>query len=352
MIRASEYVSLGHPDKIADYISQYLLDRYIEKDPDTRYAVEVQIKGYHITLGGEVSSAYKMDAEEIRSHVRDAVNEIGYNREYLAKWGFENTICGTLLDINIFISQQSPDIAQGVLSGNRGWGDQGIFFGMATHSKDTFGMPEDHTIAKRLCHDLFNSGIGGLDIKTQVVFRDNRLDKVIVAIPLLEETPVKTVEQFIHACLEGQYKVIVNGTGRYVQHASIADCGTTGRKLAVDFYGGNCIIGGGSPWTKDGTKADLTLNLTARRIAKEYAAKCHCDVFVSLACCIGKQEVDVLVKDGENNILLEGQMDMNPEELRKAYRLDTPIYASMCRCGLFGEYQQDKAWEQNSFNIK
>ena len=101
MIRVSEYVSLGHPDKIADYISQWLLDRYIEKDPDTRYAVEVQIKGWHVTLGGEVSSKYEMTAEEIRSHVRDAVNDIGYTREYMEKWGSENTICGDLLDIHI-----------------------------------------------------------------------------------------------------------------------------------------------------------------------------------------------------------------------------------------------------------
>lgn len=113
----------------------------------------------------------------------------------------------------------------------------------------------------------------------------------------------------------------------------------------MDFYGGNCIIGGGSPWTKDGTKADLTLNLAARRLAKNYASQNKCDVFVSLACCIGKQEVDVLVKDRAENVLLQGQMTMNPDELRKAYHLDTPIFASMCRFGLFGEYQQDKAWE-------
>lgn len=344
MIRVSEYVSLGHPDKIADYISQWLLDRYIEHDPDTRYAVEVQIKGWHVTLGGEVSSKYTMSNEEIASHVRAAVNDIGYTRDYMAKWGYENTICGDLLEVTIHISQQSPDIAQGV-DGNRGWGDQGIFHGMATYTPKTCGMPDDHTIAKRLCYQLFHSGLGGLDIKTQVVIEDGRLSKVIVAIPLLEDTPVGKVKRFIRSRLRGRYKLIVNGTGRYVRHSSIADCGTTGRKLAVDFYGGNCIIGGGSPWTKDGTKADLTLNLAARRLAKNYASQNKCDVFVSLACCIGKQEVDVLVKDRAENVLLQGQMTMNPDELRKAYHLDTPIYASMCRFGLFGEYQQDKAWE-------
>lgn len=343
MIRFSEYVSLGHPDKIADYISQWLLDRYIERDPHTRYAVEVQIKDFKVTLGGEVSSTAKFTNEEIASFVREAVNDIGYTREYMDKWGAENTICGDLLDVSILIRQQSPDIAQGL----SGWGDQGIFFGMASYDKQTNGMPFDHTLAKRLCKALFESGLGGLDIKTQIVTDDNRLRKVIVAIPLLPETPIKKVKKFIKSRLRGlgRYQLIVNGTGRYVQHSTIADCGTTGRKLAVDFYGGNCKIGGGSPWTKDASKADLTLNLAARKLAKNYAMMYECDVYVSLACCIGKRKVDVSVRDGADNILIEGDWDVNPEELRKAYHLDTPIYASMCRWGLFGEFQADKVWE-------
>lgn len=342
MIRFSEYVSLGHPDKVADYISQYLLDRYIEQDPMTRYAVEVQIKGYNVTLGGEVSSNYLMSAEEVRKHVRDAVNEIGYTAEYAKMWGIENTICGALLDIDLYINKQSPDIAQGLT----GWGDQGIFFGMATNTPDTCGMPYDHTVAKRLCKVLFESGVGGLDIKTQVVTEDNAVKKVIVAIPLLYESKIDTVEGIVWATIDGDYELIVNGTGRYVQHASIADCGTTGRKLAVDFYGGNCLIGGGSPWTKDASKADLTLNLLARRLAKKYAVKHGCDTFVRLACCIGRQEVDMCVQDAAGNVLEEGVLLTKPEELRREFKLDTPIYASMCRWGLFGEDQQDKVWEQ------
>lgn len=345
MIRFSEYVSLGHPDKIADYISQYLLDRYIEQDPDTRYAVEVQIKNFNVTLGGEVSSKAQFSDAQIAAYVRQAVNDIGYTREYMMKWGAENTICGDLLEVTTLIRQQSPDIAQGV--NNNGWGDQGIFFGMASYDKQTNGMPFDHTLAKRLCKALFDSGIGGLDIKTQVVMHGNRVRKVIVAIPLLPDTPIKKVKKFIKSKLRGLrgYKLIVNGTGRYVQHSTIADCGTTGRKLAVDFYGGNCKIGGGSPWTKDASKADLTLNLAARRLAKNYAAANECDVYVSLACCIGKKQVDVLITDKADNVLVEGSWDIDPAELRKAYGLDKPIYASMCRWGLFGEFQADKAWE-------
>lgn len=341
MIHFSEYVSLGHPDKIADYISEYLLDRYIEQDPDTRYAVEVQIKDYNVTLAGEVSSKACFSQDEIASFVRAAVNEIGYTKAYGDRWGHGNCIYGDALEVTSYIGQQSPQIAQGL----HGWGDQGIFFGHCAFIKETAGMPLDYTIAKRLCKVLFDSGIGGLDIKTQVVMDDRTIKKVIVAIPLLPETSIKTVKHFVRSRIRGKYELIVNGTGSYVAHSSIADCGTTGRKLAVDFYGGNCRIGGGSPWTKDASKADLTLNLAARKLAKNYALQNQCDTYVSLACCIGKQEVDVLIKDGADNILVEGNWTIVPQELRKAYKLDTPIYASMCRWGLFGEYQQDKKWE-------
>lgn len=341
MIRFSEYVSLGHPDKVADYISQYLLDRYIEHDPQTRYAVEVQIKGYHVTLGGEVSSKHRFSAQEISGFVRAAVNEIGYTREYQQRWGAENTICGDLLGVSIYISQQSPDIAQGL----SGWGDQGIFFGYCAFDHSTCGMPYEHTIAKRICKHLFDSGVGGLDIKAQVITDDGEIKKLIVAIPLQEEADEKFVRAYLCGIAKKDCEIIINGTGRYVQHSPIADCGTTGRKLAVDFYGGSCRIGGGSPWTKDGSKADLTLNLVARKLAKQFAEKYGCDVYTSLACCIGKQEVDVSVCDAANNILWEGTEIINPAERREAFKLDTPIYASMCRWGLFGEFQNDKPWE-------
>lgn len=340
MITFSEYVSLGHPDKIADYISQYLLDRYIEKDPATRYAVEVQIKDYNVTLAGEVSSTVSFTQDEIASFVRQAVNEIGYNKAYADRWGHNNTIFGDALNVTSYIGQQSKNIAQGL----RGWGDQGIFFGHCAFIKETCGMPLDHTIAKRLCKQLFDSRIGGLDIKTQIVMDNQTITKVIVAIPL-SKTSVDVVKNFVRKRIPGNYELIVNGTGCYVSHSTIADCGTTGRKLAVDFYGGNCKIGGGSPWTKDASKADLTLNLAARKLAKNYALQNQCDTFVSLACCIGKQEVDVHITDNAGNTIVEGNWNIDPRELRQSYHLNTPIYASMCRWGLFGEYQQDKAWE-------
>ncbi|MGL5912791.1 MAG: methionine adenosyltransferase domain-containing protein [Bacteroidales bacterium] len=342
MIKFSEFVSLGHPDKIADYISQYLLDRYIEKDPQTRYAVEVQIKDWQVTLGGEVSSQQKFTPKEIQQFVREAVNDIGYTYEYMERWGADNTICGDLLEVTSLISQQSGDIAQGL----NGWGDQGIFFGYCEHRPDTCGMPIDHTLAKCLCKVLFESGVGGLDIKTQIVTRDDQVKKVIVAIPLMNDESKTDVLKLIRSTIRGRYEVIINGTGKYIKHSSIADCGTTGRKLAVDFYGGNCKLGGGSPWTKDASKADLTLNLAARCLAIKYAEQHKVDVTASLACCIGKQEVDFTINDSAGNTLAAGELTMNPQELREEFKLNTPIYASMCRWGLFGEYQQDKEWEK------
>lgn len=341
MIKFSEYVSLGHPDKIADYISQYILDRFIEADPGTRYAVEVQIKDRHVTLGGEVSSNFKPSNGLLRTYVRDAVNEIGYTDEYQRLWGAENTICGNELQVVSHISIQSPDIAQGL----SGWGDQGIFYGYCEYRPDTCGMPLDHAIAKRLCKDLFESGIGGLDIKTQVIMRKGKPETVIVAIPLMPGVKNKTVRSFIKKRLKGHYKIIVNGTGQYIRHSTIADCGTTGRKLVVDFYGGNCQIGGGSPWTKDGTKADLSLNLLARRLAVNYSRTFKTDVTVSLACCIGRTEVEFVARDKAGTILSKSKSPVLPHEVIEDFNLNTPIFASMCRWGLFGEFQQDKGWE-------
>lgn len=351
MIKFSEYVSLGHPDKVADYISQYVLDRYIEKDPDTRYAVEVQIKDANVTLGGEVNSKARFDEFQLSRFVREAVRDIGYTAAYQDRWGVQNVAADTDLVIHGRISQQSPDIAQGV--DNRGWGDQGIFFGYASPFS-TFGyMPYEHTIAKRLCKALFECGMEGvgLDIKTQIVTEDGIIRKVIVAVPLLYDNLMKPITDFIRSKVrqrkgDADYELIVNGTGRYVQHGTIADCGTTGRKLAVDFYGGHCKIGGGSPWTKDASKADLTLNLVARNTALGYARELGRSVNTSLACCIGKQEVDFCVQETNGVVIAEGKENFDQKTLRHAYGLDRPIYASMCKWGLFGEFQADKEWEK------
>lgn len=331
-MQISEYVSLGHPDKVADYISEYILDKYLEKDPNTKYALEVQIKDNFVTLGGEIKSSHNFLKEEIEQFVKDAVNDIGYTKDYQAKWGKENTICGDDLVVAQHIGIQSAEINQGL----SGWGDQGIMFGLAIKNPNTNYMPLDYFIAKQLNNRLFNSGLGGLDIKTQVILDREEISKIIVAIPLLVEN-TKMVEDFVRAEISGNYSLIVNGTGSYKSHSSIADCGTTGRKLAVDFYGGNCNVGGGSPWTKDGSKADLTLNLYAREKALEFIKKYNEFEYVktSIACCIGKKEIEVEVLSDSGLSLIRNVESISPNDLINRYKLNTPIFKELCRNGLF-----------------
>lgn len=356
MKRISEYVTTGHPDKTADFISEYLLDRYLEQDPKTRYAVEVQVKDQHVTLAGEVTSTASFSLEDFEQIVREAVIAIGYTPAYAQMWAGQ-CINPDALDVRVLISEQSPDIAKGV--NNSGWGDQGIFFGYAEYGSHGM-MPKDYQLARSIGERLMQRALEapvlgwGLDIKTQVVMPEDSdiPDTVIVAIPLMEQSEADTVATYVKV-LPGWTpelgpsdffgtEVIVNGTGAYQMHSSVADCGTTGRKLAVDFYGGNCRIGGGSPWTKDGSKADLTLNLYARELACDYASKLKKTVTTSLACCIGSPEIDVTVFDEANNALDEYRTSIRPAELINRYKLDTPIFADLCRCGLFG-----REWEWN-----
>lgn len=356
MKRISEYVSLGHPDKTADYISEYLLDRYIEKDPETRYAVEVQIKDNHVTLGGEVTSKAKMTPDSITYYVRKAVDRIGYTKEYAERWNGQ-CICSSNIQVDIHISQQSPNIAKGV--NNSGWGDQGIFFGYADYNGPQL-LPADHQLAKRICDALYQKAkaepdLGwGIDIKTQVVMPEDsdRPEKVIVAIPLRNEGDKGNLVRGEVLLLlgKGPCEIIVNGTGAYYRHSAKADCGTTGRKLAVDFYGGNCRIGGGSPWTKDGSKADLTLNLYARELAIKAAHKYQKTATASLACCIGRKDVEVSIYDETGKTLEEYRQSVTPAGLTERYGLKRPIFADLCRCGLFGcEWEWEKTSHDNDW---
>lgn len=332
----SEYVSLGHPDKIADYISEVILDQYVLQDPTTRFALEVQIKDNFVTLGGEITSKVSFTKAQIEGFVRDAVCQIGYTLEYQKRWGKENTLSCDDLIVEQHISEQSPDIAQGVDA--FGWGDQGIMFGLAVNNPKTNYLPLDIFMARKIGKHLFDLKYAGLDIKTQVTVEDDAIRKIIVAIPMLEHHSVNDIRNVCQFCCDGStdYDLIVNGTGRFVRHASMGDCGTTGRKLAVDFYGGNCNVGGGSPWTKDGSKADLTLNLYARYKAVEYVKRtnepyCKCGI----ACCIGKSQIEVFLMNEKNEIIEAYNEDKTPEDLIRQFNLRTPVFANMCREGLF-----------------
>ena len=333
MLRTSEWVSPGHPDKMADYISSYLLDRHLEKDPKTRFAVEVMVKDNIVTLGGEVTSEADFSDEELTRFVRKAVNEIGYTREYQGKWGRENAVCGDEMEVYPLIGRQSPDIGQGV--DRDAWGDQGIFHGMALDRPSSGNMPRDHYLARKLGMALFKSGLGGLDIKTLVATEDGNASHVTIAIPLADDEKREAVRRMAEEITNCR-NMTINGTGRYVRHSSLADCGVTGRKLAADLYGGNCRVGGGSPWTKDGSKADLTLNIHARRLALDYMrANRLRGAYTSLSCSIGSPEIEVSYQDGHGHELKTEKMEAKPSELIRKYGLDKPIYTRLCREGLF-----------------
>ena len=337
MYKTSEWVSLGHSDKTSDFIACFILDRFLEKDPMTRYALEVMIKDNHVTLGGEITSTAQYSPEDIAAFVRIAVNQIGNTKAYQRFWGKENTICGDDIEVTQYIGRQSPDIAQGVDAS--GWGDQGLAFGMATNTPETDYMPKDHWLARKIGKHLYDTRYAGIDIKTQVTMKDDRVEEIVVAIPMNHRHFDSDVANAVAFCCDGnlEYKLHINGTGRFGTHGPSGDCGVTGRKLAVDFYGGNCKIGGGSPWTKDGTKADLSLNLLARARALSYIKEhpeCQ-EVFCAISCRIGSPEILVVFTDRQGNELLAYRESISPDELIKHFRLREPRFAEMCRNGLF-----------------
>ena len=350
----SEYVSPGHPDKCADYISEYILDRYLEKDPKARYAVEVMIKGDEVYIAGEVTAKAFFGYNDICQFVKNALIEIGYTKEYYDAWNGQ-VINPDDIVVTTNITAQSPEIGQGV--DNDGWGDQGIFFGYADPDEE-YMTPRSHSLAKDLCHLLYSIakdyGVGGIDIKTEIILNESgNIEKIIAAVPCRNDEEYNKVKENIMGWYDtididssAYPEIILNGTGNYVMHGPIADCGVTGRKLVVDFYGGELHVGGGSPWTKDGSKADLTLNLFAREMARKYAKEQKQPVKVSVACCIGRSEIDYVVETACGEEITHGKMNVTPKELIEKYRLNKPIFTSMCTFGLFGKYQKDKKWEQ------
>ena len=334
MLKTSEWVALGHPDKMADYISQCLLDRYISIDPGTRFAVEVMVKGNKVFLGGEVTSGAHLGKQRIEEIVRQAVEQVGYSAEYAEEWGRDNCPCADSIEVFQEITSQSPDIAKGVDSD--GWGDQGIFWGMATPDEETEYMPKDIYLARKLGTALYESCRCGIDIKAQVTVegKTGEVAEVVVAAPEKEEEAGFLLETAQRVCGCDAANIHINGTGRYVRHGSVADCGVTGRKLAVDFYGGNSPIGGGAPWTKDGTKADLSLNLLAREIAILEAIEANETRRVALSCRIGSPEITAVLMDGEYNELRNWKWELPPSKLIEKFHLDEPNYARICRVGL------------------
>jgi S-adenosylmethionine synthetase len=332
MNRTAEYVSLGHPDKIADYISSSLLDECLKQDKHVRYAVEVMVKNNDIILGGEITGNIKLN--HLKKYIKKALREIGYDEEYSNIWG-DNAININKIKITNLISAQSCEIAQGV--NQNGWGDQGVFVGYACQGNVM--MPKELYLAKKLNKALYelakSSDHLGLDIKTQITLDSlGHIQTAIVAVPMLK--PHDLTDFIIETLGEKPEKIIVNGTGTYTMHSSIADAGITGRKLACDFYSTACPVGGGSPWTKDGTKADLTLNLFARYLAKQYLED-NDECFVYLSSCIGRADLpSSVVKTIKNDVITAKSISVThtPKDLIEMFKLNTPVYTKLCKEGL------------------
>lgn len=331
MIKTAEYVSLGHPDKTADYITSYILDRFMETDSSTRYAVEVMLKDNNVVLGGEICG--KLQNAPWKQYVKEALREVGYDEKYANIWEDKAININKLNVINL-IGQQSCEIAQGI--DNDGWGDQGIFVGYACQGEEFIN--HELYLARKLNRALYEKAREsknlGLDIKTQITLENNHIKTAIVAIPMLRK---EDLSRFIYNVLgEVPQQLIVNGTGNYTYHSSIADCGMTGRKLACDFYSAASAIGGGSPWTKDGSKADLTLNLYARKLAIENLED-NDEVWVYLSSCIGKSELpgaSLRIRKGDYISEKKLQVKIQPRELIEMLGLNKPVYAKLCRNGL------------------
>ena len=332
MLKTTEAVSLGHPDKTADFISEYILDRVLEHDVRAKYAVEVMVKDSTIVLGGEVCGL--IDLKNIEAYVKDAVRKIGYDEHYYQIWG-NNALDVTNLKVINLIGCQSLEILQGVENG--GWGDQGVFAGYACQGEGL--LPRELFLAKKLNNALYQKALKsdnlGLDIKTQVTLDENgEVKTAIAAVPMLKNEDLKPfIEQTLGCPVD---ELIINGTGNYVCHSSVADCGITGRKLACDFYSTTCPVGGGSPWAKDASKADVSLNILARKLAVQNL-KDNDEVFVYLSSCIGRSELPSAilktVKDGKISWQnLEG--DFSPQTVIKELELDKPVFADLCRKGI------------------
>lgn len=334
MYKTAEAVSLGHPDKTSDYISSYILDRMIEQDPNVKYAVEVMLKDNTVVLGGEITG--NVNFNNVDAYVKSALRQIGYDESYAEIWK-DNALNINKIKVIKLVGKQSPEINCGIVQ--NGWGDQGVFVGYACKGEGFINR--ELFLARKLNSALYdlakqNKNLG-LDIKTQITLDDDgNIETAIAAVPMLEYVDLR---DFICSVLQENVKnLIVNGTGVYKQHSSVADCGITGRKLACDFYSAAAPIGGGSPWTKDASKADLSLNVYARKLAVENLHD-NDEVFVYLSCCIGRADMmsSVLKAVKNNNTNIQNiTIRKTPAEIIAELGLNQPIFADLCRKGISG----------------
>ena len=359
----SESVTEGHPDKIADQISDSVLDAILTEDPNGRVACETLVTTGLAILAGEVTTTCYVDFQKI---VRDTIRDVGYTR---AKFGFDYETCAVVSAIH----GQSPDIAMGVDPG--GAGDQGLMFGYACRESDEL-MPLPIQLAHQLCRGLSKVRREGIldylrpDGKSQVTIeydgdRPVRVDTVVVSCQhaatveqarMLEDIQEHVIRPTIpEAMLDQRTNIHVNPTGRFVVGGPHGDAGVTGRKIIVDTYGGAAPHGGGAFSGRDPTKVDRSASYMARYIAKNCVAAGLADrAQVQLAYAIGLADpVSVLVEtfgtgrvdDNKISDLIRSHFALTPKGIIESLNLRRPIYKQTAAFGHFGRTEPDFTWE-------
>ena len=360
----SESVTEGHPDKIADQISDAILDEVLRADPTSRVAIETLVTTGLVVVAGEMTTRATLDIPEI---VRRTIKEVGYTR---AKYGFDSDTCAVMTTID----RQSPDIAMGVDTG--GAGDQGMMFGYACRETPEL-MPMPIQLAHRLSQRLSEARRDGTlpwlrpDGKSQVTveYEDGkplRVDAVVVSTQhapeietaaLRREIDEKVIRKVVPENLrDAQTKIHINPTGRFVVGGPQGDTGLTGRKIIVDTYGGYAPHGGGAFSGKDPTKVDRSAAYMARYIAKNIVAAGIADrAQVQVAYAIGVADpVSVMVetfgtgKIAEDKIvaLVRQHFGLKPKEIIDALDLRRPVYLPTAAFGHFGRSGAGFTWEK------
>ncbi len=361
----SESVTEGHPDKVADQISDAVVDAIMAKDPEGRVACETMVTTGMACLGGEITTKTYVD---IPTLVRKTIRDIGYNS---AEYGFDADTCAVLTTLD----EQSPDIAMGVNPG--GAGDQGLMFGYACRETDVL-MPLPLTVAHRMAQQLALVRKDGTlpwvrpDGKTQVtcLYEDNKpvaIDTVVVSTQHDEDISLDDLRAAIDKHVirpvlarfdvdHDGYKTHINPTGRFVVGGPLGDCGLTGRKIIVDTYGGSACHGGGAFSGKDSTKVDRSGAYATRHLARNIVAAGLADrCQVQVAYAIGVAEpvsinVDCYgtgqVPDEQITAAVMKVADMTPQGIISRLKLREPVFLKTAAYGHFGRDDVQFAWEK------